>query len=91
MKKLAEKIIVTLVVLGFFMGLFWILLQLFGYISRLDNDKKRASFLYHNQEFICRDGYDNFLVSKKNGWSIEKDEFVKGDKIVSISRCNERE
>ncbi len=91
MKKLAEKIIVTLVVLGFFMGAFWILLQLFGYISRLGNDEKRASFLYHNQEFLCRGGFERFLVSKRGGWKIQGDEFLKEDKVVPIAKCQERE
>ncbi len=91
MKKLAEKIIVTLVVLGFFMGAFWILLQLFGYISRLGNDEKREAFLYHNQEFLCRGGFERFLVSQTRGWKIQGDEFIKEDKVVPIEKCQERE
>jgi len=90
-KKIAENIVVAAVVIGVFLLMLLAFFKVFGHILELDNDDKKKAFLQSNQEFICRDGHDSFLVSKKNGWSIEKDEFVKGDKIVSISRCNERE
>ena len=91
MKKIAENIVAVAVVIGVVLLMLLAFFKVFGYILELDNDDKKKAFVQSNQEFKCRDGYDNFLVSKKNGWSIEKDEFVKGDKIVSISRCYERE
>lgn len=91
MKRLAEGLIASVVVLGFFMGVFWIMFEIFEYISRLDNDEKREAFLYHNQEFLCRGGYERFLVSQKRGWSIHGDEFMKEDKVVPIEKCKERE
>ncbi|MFA5454760.1 MAG: hypothetical protein WC272_05525 [Sulfurimonas sp.] len=91
MKKKVEKIIVAAVAIGVFLLMLLGFFKVFGYILELDNDDKKKAFLQSNQEFICRDGYDSFLVSNKNGWSIEKDKFVKEDKIVSISRCNKRE
>ena len=90
MKRLSEGLIASVVVLGFFMGVFWILLEIFGYISNLDNDEKREAFLYHNQEFLCRGGYERFLVSQKRGWNIKGDEFTKEDKVVPIAKCKER-
>ncbi len=91
MKRLAEGVVASVVVLGFFMGAFWILLEIFGFIFRLGNDEKREAFLYHNQEFLCRGGYERFLVSQTRGWSIKGDEFIKEDKVVPIEKCKERE
>ncbi len=91
MKRLAEGVVASVVVLGFFMGVFWILFEVFSFISTLNNDEKRASFLYHNQEFLCRGGYERFLVSQTRGWSIHGDEFIKEDKVVPIEKCQERE
>lgn len=91
MKRLAEGLVASVVVLGFFMGVFWILFKIFSFISTLDNDEKGEAFLYHNQEFLCRGGYERFLVSQKRGWSIHGDEFMKGDKVVPIEKCQERE
>lgn len=91
MKKRLEEIIVAAVVIGVFLLILLAFFKGFGYISELDNDDKKKAFLYNGQEFVCRGGYERFLVSKSGGWIIEKEEFVKDDKIVSISRCSERE
>lgn len=91
MKKIVEEIavaVVAILVFAFMLSLFF---KAFGHISELSNDDKKKAFLHNGQEFVCRGGYERFLVSKKNGWRIEKEEFVKDDKIVSISMCSERE
>lgn len=91
MKDIFQKIVVVSVVTAFFILMVGAMLEGVRYLSSLDNDNKKASFLHQNKEFLCRGGFERFLVSKSGGWSIKKDEFIKEDKFVSITECQERE
>lgn len=90
MKRLKD-LIAAAVVIGVFVLMLGLILEGFGHISDLTNDEKREAFSHHDKEFLCRGGFERFLVSKSGGWSIKKDEFIKEDKFVSISECRERE
>lgn len=90
MKKRAEEILVTVVIIGAFLLMFSALLEGYRYATSIDNDDKKKVFLHNEQEFVCRGGYEKFLVSKKGGWNMQGDEFIKDGKIVPISECTER-
>lgn len=91
MKKRVEEIIVAVVVVGVFVLMLGTLLEGYRYITGMNNDEKKNAFLQSNQEFVCRSGFERFLVSRESGWSINRSEFVKDDKFVSISECRERD
>lgn len=86
-----RDMIVAVVIIGIFVLMLGALLEGYRYITGMNNDEKKKAFLQSNQEFVCRSGFERFLVSTENGWNIKEDEFVKDDKFVSISECRERE
>lgn len=89
--KIFKDLIAAAVVIGIFALMLGLLLEGFSYVTGLSDDEKREAFSHHDKEFLCRGGFERFLVSKSGGWSIKKDEFIKEDKFVSISECRERE
>ncbi len=90
MKKIAENIVVAVVIIAIFALMLGVLLEGYKEITSLNDDEKKKAFLM-GQEFACRGGFERFLVSKRGGWKIQGEEFVKEDKFVSISECRERE
>ena len=89
--KILKELIAAAVVIGAFVLMLGLLLEGFRFATGLNNDEKIQAFLRHDREFVCRGGFERFLVSKKGGWSLRGDEFIKEDKFVSISECQERE
>lgn len=87
-QRLKELFIITLVVIT----LFLIIRSMSGATidtGNFSNSFKIQEFI-KNKELQCGNRYGGYLVSKKRGWKLQKDIFVKGDGYVSITDCRLR-
>ena len=86
-----ESVFIIFFIGGIVFGFAWLLSQGVHFIKTLENDVKMQHFLKGNT-LKCNNGTfssQSFLVSKKYGWQIYKDEFKKDDILISIHRCKE--